>query len=76
MFTAISSATVPAAVGKLPQLNALKLNDRPFQIIADSLMPRELNALMQVAHYDHRQLSKLRKNGRLKLSLGCTGQNR
>ena len=62
MFTVIGFATVPAAIRELPQPSALRLSDLPRQMVADSLMPRELNEFMRAARYEHQQLSKLRKN--------------
>ena len=62
MSTAIGFATVPAALRELPQPRALRLSDLPRQLVADSLMPRELNEFMRAARYEHQQLSKLRKN--------------
>ena len=62
MFTVSGFATVPAGIRGLPQPSALKLSDLPRQMVADSLMPRELNEFMRAARYEHQQLSKLRKN--------------
>ena len=62
MFTVSGFATVPAAIRGLPQPSALRLSDLPRQMVADSLMPRELNEFMRAARYEHQQLSKLRKN--------------
>ena len=62
MFTVIGFATVPAGIRELPQPSALRLSDLPRQLVADSLMPRELNEFMRAARYEHQQLSKLRKN--------------
>ena len=61
-FSAIGFATVPAVLRELPQPSALRLSDLPRQMVADSLMPRELNEFMRAARYEHQQLSKLRKN--------------
>ena len=62
MFTVIGFATVPAATWELPQPSTLRLSDLPRQMVADSLMPRELNEFMRAARYEHQQLSKLRQN--------------
>ena len=62
MSTAIGFAMVPAALRGLPQPSALQLSDLPRQLVADSLMPRELNEFMQATRYEHQQLSKLRQN--------------
>ena len=62
MFTGIGFATVPAATRRLPQPSALRMSDLPRQMVADSLIPRELNEFMRAARYEHQQLSKLRKN--------------
>ena len=62
MSTVIGFATVPAGIRGLPQPSALRLSDLPRQMVADSLMPRELNEFMRAARYEHRQLSKLRQN--------------
>ena len=62
MSTVIGFATVPAATRGLPRPSALRLSDLARQMVADSLMPRELNEFMRAARYEHRRLSKLRKN--------------
>ena len=62
MFTGSGFATVPAAIQGLPQPSALRLSDLPRQLVADFLMPRELNEFMRAARYEHQQLSKLRPN--------------
>ena len=62
MFTVSGFATVPVATRGLPQPSALRLSDLPCQLVADSLMPRELNEFMRAARYEHHRLSKLRKN--------------
>ena len=62
MFTASGFATVPAALRELPQPSAMRLSDLPRQLVADSLMPSELNEFMRAARYEHQQLSKLRPN--------------
>ena len=62
MSTVSGFATVPAATRGLPQPSALKLSDLPCQLVADSLMPHELNEFMRAARYEHQRLSKLHKN--------------
>ena len=61
-YTVIGFATVPAAIRGLHQPSALRLSDLPRQLVADSLMPRELKEFMRAARYEHQQLSKLRQN--------------
>ena len=53
MFTVSGFATIPAAIRGLPQPSALRLSDLPRQMVADSLMPRELNEFMRAARYEH-----------------------
>ena len=62
----IAFVMAPAAIRELPQANSSKLSALTRQMIADLFLPRELNALMQVARYEHWQLNRLRNNASLR----------